>query len=129
MDIPHIAIMFMVNKKIFLLLLLTTLFVLPIIVLAGEFNAGNVPFAPENFDVGNIITGTITKTLNLIWILLVIFAIIMFIVAGFQFLAARGEPEGIKKAQLSVLWASVGLVVAIVAFSVPRILVMWFSGG
>ncbi|OGZ66430.1 MAG: hypothetical protein A3C50_02475 [Candidatus Staskawiczbacteria bacterium RIFCSPHIGHO2_02_FULL_43_16] len=109
------------------------MYMAPLSILAG-FTPGDPPFAQQDVTFNEEIakstfTEVINATLNLIWILLVIFAIIMFIVAGFQFLSARGEPEGIKKAQQSVLWGAVGMVVAIIAFSLPKIIYVWFGNG
>ena len=119
--------MFIDMKKVFPILFVAMVLLAPLPVLA-DFDAGQAPFA-QGQPVDTLVNNIINATLNLIWILLVIFAIIMFIVAGFQFLSARGEPEEIKKAQQSMLWGAVGMVVAIIAFSVPKILVAWFSGG
>lgn len=118
------------NKKVFSLFLSIILSFLPITALA-DFSSGEVPFAsnPQNFNVFTIVSDIITKILNLMWVVLVAFAMIMFLVAAFQFLSAQGEPEEIKKARNSLIWGVVGLAVAIIAFSLPRIIVGLFGGG
>lgn len=107
------------NKKIFSLFTIFVSCVLPLAVLAADgFQPGNTPFAVEGFSFNVIIQ----NIFHFIWVLLIVFAIVMFIVAGFQFLAAQGEPEAIKKARNSLIWGVAGVVVAIVAFSVPLII-------
>lgn len=64
----------------------------------------------------------IGKVLDLLWIVFIALSIIMFIVAGFQFLAAQGEPDGVTKAKKSVLWGAIGVAVAVAAFSIPFII-------
>ena len=47
------------------------------------------------------------------------FAIVMFVLAGFQMLQAQGDPEGVGKARMSVIWGMVGVALGILAFSIP----------
>ena len=49
-------------------------------------------------------------------------SIIMIIWAGFLFLTAHGDPAKIITAQKAVIWAVVGIVVAIAAFSAVNII-------
>ena len=62
------------------------------------------------------------KILNFIWPVFIGFAIIMFIVAGFFFLTANGEPGKLSTARTSVIWGIVGVAVGVIAFSIPYII-------
>lgn len=53
-----------------------------------------------------------------VWIIFTIIAVIMFVVAGIQFLTARGEPERLTQARSSVIWGIVGIVIGILAYSI-----------
>ncbi len=57
------------------------------------------------------------RILNFIWPIFIGIAILMFIVAGFTFLTANGDPSKIKTAQHAVVWAMVGVGVAVLAYS------------
>lgn len=61
----------------------------------------------------------VNRILDLLWILFIAFAVIMFVVAGFMFLTARGEPEAVKDARNFVIYGIVGVAVGVIAFSLP----------
>lgn len=68
--------------------------------------------------VGNLVF-VMNGILGFIWPIFVGFAIIAFIVAGFLFLTANGDGGKIKTARDAVIWGTVGIVVGILAFSIP----------
>ena len=59
----------------------------------------------------------IVNILNLVWYIFIAVSVIMFVVAGIQFLTAQGEPSKINTARQSVIWGTAGIVVALIAFS------------
>ncbi|OGZ64038.1 MAG: hypothetical protein A3A98_03785 [Candidatus Staskawiczbacteria bacterium RIFCSPLOWO2_01_FULL_40_39] len=101
------------NKKI-AIASLTVLMVLPLMSMAEL----RLPSSNPDFSVWTIVTAV----LNLIWPIFIGFAIIMFIVAGFEFLTAQGEISKVVKARQAVIWASVGVVVGVLAFSLPFVI-------
>lgn len=105
------------TKKIATLASSVALFALPLVTLA-DIDAGAAP--NPNAVIG--ITDIVNTVLNFIWPIFVGFAVIMFVIAGFQFLVARGEAEKVQAARLSILWGVIGVVVGIVAFSIPFII-------
>jgi FtsH-binding integral membrane protein len=46
----------------------------------------------------------------------------MFVVAGITFLTANGEPDKLKTARSALLWGTIGIVVAIIAYSIIGII-------
>jgi hypothetical protein len=60
--------------------------------------------------------------LNFIWPIFVGVAILMFIYAGFMFLTANGEPGKVATARHALVWGIVGVLVALLAFSLVTIL-------
>ncbi|MCX6720112.1 MAG: hypothetical protein NTV36_03350 [Candidatus Staskawiczbacteria bacterium] len=64
----------------------------------------------------------VTNVLGLIWPAFIGLAVIMIIVAGLLFITSNGAPEKISQARMSLLWAIVGIVVAILAYSLPAII-------
>lgn len=105
-------------KKI-LLLSLIALVAIPAIGVAIDFGRPPEVQDQPNAESANFVLNFLGSILDILWIIFIAFAIIMFIVAGFQFLAAQGEPEGLGKAKKAVLWGVIGVVVAIAAFTLP----------
>ncbi len=103
------------NKKLIVLLSSTILFVLPIV--AFGFNPGGTP----NTVILNV-TQIVNIILDFIWPIFAGFAVIMFLYAGFLFLTASGEAEKIANARQALLWGTVGVVVGLIAFSIPFII-------
>ncbi len=63
----------------------------------------------------------VNKVLDFMWPLFIGFAVIMFIVAGFKFVAAQGEPTEVAGARMFVIWGIAGVAVGVLAFSLPYI--------
>lgn len=55
-------------------------------------------------------------------------AIIMLLVAAFQFLTAGGDAEKVKDARSTVTWAIIGIAVALISFNIPGILSSFLGG-
>lgn len=55
-------------------------------------------------------------------------AIIMILVAAFQFLTAGGDAEKVKTARGTITWAVIGIVVALISFNIPGILSSFLGG-
>lgn len=75
------------------------------------------PSGGSGVSMGNIMAGIIT----FVWQFFAGLAVIMFIVAGIQFLSSNGDPAKITAARNAFIWGVVGVVVAIVAFSIVQI--------
>ena len=70
----------------------------------------------------NTLPVIITNVLTLLWQIVAGLTVVMIIFAGFLFLTSVGDPSKITKAKAAVLWAVVGLVVCILAYSIPSII-------
>jgi len=55
-------------------------------------------------------------------------AVIMMLVAAFQFLTAGGDAEKVKTARGTITWAIIGMVVALISFNIPTILGSFLGG-
>ncbi len=109
------ALMRSLSSAIITSITLAALLASPAVILA-DINPGSAP-SSQNLNITQIIN----IVLNFIWPLFVGFAVLMFIVAGFQFLTAQGDPSKVDQARMSVLWGVVGVVVGVIAFSIPFI--------
>ena len=58
---------------------------------------------------------------NYVFIALFVLAALLIAIAGFLFITAGGDPEKTKKAQSMVLYAVIGIVVALLARVIPNI--------
>lgn len=64
----------------------------------------------------------VSSIVSLMWYIFSGLTVIMFIVAGVLFMTAQGDPEKLRAARSSVIWGVVGIVVAIIAYSILSIL-------
>jgi len=101
-------------KKILISLALLALVLLPLSASAIDFN-------PPTGSIGSVQT-LVTKILTPVWEMFIGLAVIMIIVAGIFFLTSNGNPEKIAQARMALLWAVVGIVVGILAFSITAIM-------
>lgn len=103
------------NKKLIASSVLTAMLALPTVILA--FNPGPIPNPAPGLSVNDLVD----IVFSIIWPIAVAFFIIMFIIASFQFFTAQGDSAKIAQARQSVIWGIVGVVVALLAFSIPFI--------
>lgn len=95
------------NKKVFALFLLLII-ILPTIALGAQ---------------QNYIEGIITRLLSLlVWPLFVGLSIVMLIWAAILMLTAQGDEGKLTTARKAIIWAVIGIVVAILAYSAPKII-------
>ncbi|TAK04142.1 hypothetical protein EPO34_03280 [Patescibacteria group bacterium] len=55
-------------------------------------------------------------------------ALLMFVWGGFQFMMAAGNPKNVEKGKLTLIWATVGLVVIFSAYTLLDTLIKALSG-
>lgn len=91
---------------------------MPIVSLAGQNYVGAPPPNPGAFP--NLV-GFMNGIVDLAWKIFFAIAVIMFILAGIEFLTSQGEPGKISKAKAFVIWGVVGIVVGVAAFSIVKI--------
>jgi len=101
-------------RKYLSLILLIVIFT-PVLV-----NAQSTPCPPGTVCIENPLEADtfaelIDAIINIIFYLAIAIAPIMFIVAGFHFITAVGDPEKIKTAKRIILWTLIGLLVVISA--------------
>lgn len=91
-------------------------------------NAATVPTPPTVFGAtgipGGITTagGFIQIILDLtdwLFIILLVVSVIMIVLAGLQFITGGGDPAAISAARTKLIWAAVGIGVALLAKGIP----------
>ncbi len=95
-------------KKILSALLLMSFLVLPVFALADD-GPGSGP--PADMDVITVLGGLV----NWMFYILMIVAALFLVFAGFTYLTASGDPDKVKSAHQSVMWALVGVAVAVMS--------------
>ncbi len=93
------------NKKILTLLTLTGFSTLPVVALAAVDSIQSLSIAIA----------------NVMWVVFVGITVICFVIAGILFLTAFGDQAKITQARSAFLWGVVGVIVAIVAFSIIKL--------
>lgn len=93
---------------------LLSLLMLPALALAQVA----VPVPGGGFNIGTLMSGIA----GLAWQFFAGLAVIMFVFAGVMFLTSAGDPGKIKTARDAFLWGVVGIIVAILAFSITTII-------
>ncbi len=71
------------------------------------------------------LTELVAKTVlvtNIVFTALVVFAIIYIILAGFQFVTAGGDPAAVLQARSKLIYAAIGIIVALLARAIPVVL-------
>lgn len=83
----------------------------------SSFVMAALPPADGITDIGVLIQNII----KIIWIAFVAIVVVCFIIAGIDFLIARGNPAKIEEARRFVIWGVVGVAVAIIGFSIIKL--------
>src|SRR4051812_36819044 len=66
---------------------------------------------------------TLSKGFNIVFAIVASMAVLMIVIGGFRYIAAHGDPNSTTQARNTILYAVVGLVVTMVAFSIVTFVV------
>ncbi len=69
------------------------------------------------------------KVINLVFTSLIVLAVLFIIFAAFQFITAGGDPAGVLQARQKLIWAAVGIIVALIARALPIVIRAGISTG
>jgi len=103
------------SKKPAVLFLIIILFALPFVAGALDFPSLT---AKQDFNVTLALDGVI----NIVWQIFLGVSILMFIIAGFMFVTGHGDPAKTGAAKQAVIYGVIGIIVAILAFSIATII-------
>ncbi len=84
---------------------------------------------PTNTLVIGDIQSTICNVIGWVFFLFVVAAVIMVLVAAFKYLTAAGDPEKVKSASHTLLYAAVAILVALISRALPGLISSLFLGG
>lgn len=84
------------------------------------FGLSQTDFDVPQPTVGN---GTFTTILQVVFGIMGGVALIIFMLAGLKYITSRGDPAAVAKAKNTILYAVVGLAVAVFAFAIVTFVV------
>jgi len=89
----------------------------------GQLQEGQLPtYSPlQNLTTVENVLSIIQRIANWIGGFLMALAVIMILVSAFYFLTAGGDPEKLKSGRNYLIYALVGVAVALVAFALPLV--------
>ena len=72
--------------------------------------------------------GEVQTVVNFILFLLGIVAVIMIIYGGFRYVASGGDPTGTQNAKNTILYAVIGLIVAMLSYAIVNFFIFGLQG-
>jgi len=85
--------------------------------------AQTVEVAPKDIDP----LKALDTIIDIVFTVLISVAVLFLIIAGFYFVTASGNPEQLGKARNMVMWAIVGVVVALLARGIVTFIKTWIG--
>lgn len=114
----------MKTSKILTSLLLAAVLLTPVLTLA-QTSTGSIPGRPDVSSISDL-DALYEKIGDLMWKVVAIVALVLFVIAGIQFMTAQGDPGKVATARLFVLWGVVGVVIAALAYGIVSIIGAFF---
>ena len=68
-------------------------------------------------------TQTIQNITNIVFALIGSLALLIIVLAGLRYITARGDPNGVSQARQAILYAVIGLIVAVAAYAIVTFVV------
>lgn len=78
---------------------------------------------------GTDVQGIIKNIVNVLLFLVGVLSVIMLIMGGIRYTTSGGNPEQIKAAKNTIMYAVVGIIVAIAAYAIVNFVITTFTGG
>ena len=76
-------------------------------------------FCPNNEDDSTLMSA-VGRILNTVYFIVGILAVIFIIIGGINYTVSQGDPSKVKKAKNTILYAIVGLIIALMAFAITN---------
>ena len=110
-----------IMQKIILSILIALVSAFTIGGIAAAIEAIPAPFGklPTNVTSGADFVTTVLGITDWIFVILLLLAIIFIVLAGFQFVTGGGDPTAVAQARNKLIYAAVGIIVALLAKGLP----------
>lgn len=98
-------------------------------ILAAEIKTPGIPCSPDHPGGACVEDGSGIVSTIIVWayVIIALIAVIIFIVAGFQYITSEGEPEKTKRAQATITYTIIGLIIATAAAAIISFVTGAFS--
>ena len=74
---------------------------------------------PDNFTAPGDIFKITNNIANWVFTVLIIASVFVVLIAAFTFVVAGGNPEAVSRARSQLIWAAVGIIIALLARAFP----------
>ena len=91
----------------------------------GGVNASNTGNVPENID-GN--DGLVTTVVNILLWAIGLISVIMIIIGGIRYATSNGDSNAVTGAKNTIMYAVIGLVIAIFAYAIVNFVLVQITG-
>lgn len=83
-------------------------------------DGSNIKLPNKNIDPSNssAVSGTIQNVMQFVFGALGSIALLVIVIAGFQYVISAGDPGKVNKAKNTIIYALVGLVIAILSYAI-----------
>ena len=82
----------------------------------------------ENAGGNGDLAGTVGLTLNVVYVVVGVIAVIFIIIGGINYKTSQGDPGKVKKAKDTVLYGIIGLIIALLAFAITAFVMNAMEG-
>jgi len=82
----------------------------------------------ENAGGNGDLAGTVGLTLNVVYVVVGVIAVIFIIIGGINYTTSQGDPGKVKKAKDTVLYGIIGLIIALLAFAITAFVMNAMEG-
>ena len=82
----------------------------------------------ENAGGNGDLAGTVGLTLNVVYVVVGVIAVIFIIIGGINYMTSQGDPGKVKKAKDTVLYGIIGLIIALLAFAITAFVMNAMEG-
>jgi hypothetical protein len=67
---------------------------------------------------GSVGTADLNRILQIVFGLAASIALLIIVIAGFRYIIAAGDPESVSRAKKAILYAVIGMLISLAAFSI-----------
>lgn len=106
------------NKNFTLLIISLIFFVAPNIVLAQGIQPDEPVNLPNPIAPYNTITDVVVNVTNYLLYIIATISVLVLVLGGFTYVTSAGNTEEIEKAKTRITYAIIGLIVAIIAWTI-----------
>ena len=76
----------------------------------------NAPTSPTS---GAAVINIVINLTNWLFVGFMVLAVVILVLAGFQFISSGGDPQNVAKARSKLLWAVIAIAIALMARGIP----------